>query len=330
MMNKTFLAALAATLLFAGCSRERMANYKRERSESHYQNAMADYSAGRLDDAKKGFIAAVKANPANASARFQLACLLQQEGKDYIGAICAFREYEALEPNSDKASLAKKREAMCLEELTKALKGGGESESAALDKARKALDESRREVGAAKERADKAESRAKTLQEENARLRKMIALVGNEPESTVQNEKDIHAMVSSLDAADARSGEKGDDRVTLPAEVLRLAEEEEAQRLAPIVDGKDVAVASEDGKGNAKKKTLVESLRGAEKNDKPEESKPKIERPETYVVQEGDTLYRIAVRFYGKMSAWSEIRDANKAIISTDGRVRAGQKIVLP
>ena len=216
---------------------------------------------------------------------------------------------------------------MCLDELTKSLKGRGETESAALGKMRKSLDEAKREAQAANERAGKAETRAKTLQEENARLRKMIALVGNEPESTVQNEKDIHAMVSSLDAAEARSGEKNDDRITLPAEVLRLAEEEEAQRLAPNAGGK---AAAEDGKGGEKKRTLVESLRGAEKSDKPEESKPKIERPETYVVQEGDTLYRIAVRFYGKMSAWTEIRDANKAIISTDGRIRVGQKLVLP
>ena len=53
-------------------------------------------------------------------------------------------------------------------------------------------------------------------------------------------------------------------------------------------------------------------------------------RPETYVVQEGDTLYRIALRFYGRISAWAEIRDANKTVISTDGRVRAGQTIKLP
>ena len=52
--------------------------------------------------------------------------------------------------------------------------------------------------------------------------------------------------------------------------------------------------------------------------------------PSTYVVQEGDTLYRIAVRFYGRLSAWKKIRDANKAVISNDGRVRAGDTITLP
>ena len=53
-------------------------------------------------------------------------------------------------------------------------------------------------------------------------------------------------------------------------------------------------------------------------------------RPETYVVQEGDTLYAIAKRFYGRLSAWKEIRDANKAVISADNRLRAGDTIKLP
>ena len=53
-------------------------------------------------------------------------------------------------------------------------------------------------------------------------------------------------------------------------------------------------------------------------------------RPPTYEVQEGDTLYKIAVRFYGSIRAWRMIRDANKTLISTDGRVQAGQTIRLP
>ena len=36
------------------------------------------------------------------------------------------------------------------------------------------------------------------------------------------------------------------------------------------------------------------------------------------------------MKFYGKASAWKLIRDANRAIISTDGRVKTGQKLKLP
>ena len=69
----------------------------------------------------------------------------------------------------------------------------------------------------------------------------------------------------------------------------------------------------------------------APKKPKAEEPKePAVERPAEYVVQEGDTLYKIAMRFYGKRTAWTKIRDANKTVISMDGRVNAGEKIKLP
>ena len=74
------------------------------------------------------------------------------------------------------------------------------------------------------------------------------------------------------------------------------------------------------------KLTEIAAAHRSAKPDEPSHEK----RPEFYVVQEGDTLYRIAVRFYGKMSAWTKIRDANKATVTTDGRIRAGQRLVLP
>jgi nucleoid-associated protein YgaU len=49
-----------------------------------------------------------------------------------------------------------------------------------------------------------------------------------------------------------------------------------------------------------------------------------------YVVQPGDTLMRIADRFYGDNTKWKRIRDANRTQIGPDGRVRAGQNIVIP
>ena len=68
----------------------------------------------------------------------------------------------------------------------------------------------------------------------------------------------------------------------------------------------------------------------AEKKMKAARKAQKDAIPDTYVVQEGDTLYKIATRFYGRTSAWKQIREANKDTISTDGRVRTGMKIRLP
>jgi nucleoid-associated protein YgaU len=67
-----------------------------------------------------------------------------------------------------------------------------------------------------------------------------------------------------------------------------------------------------------------------EKRKVSEKAAPEAQRPATYVIQEGDTLYKIANKFYGRTSAWKQIRDANKALITTDGRVKSGDEIKLP
>jgi nucleoid-associated protein YgaU len=101
-------------------------------------------------------------------------------------------------------------------------------------------------------------------------------------------------------------------------DIAMLKAEEQAERQGK---GSDMLPAQPEGA-----KAARDAAREAAKHEK----KPSDGRPETYVVQDGDTLYRIAQRFYGNIKAWQKIRDANKTIISNDGRVRAGQKIRLP
>ena len=104
--------------------------------------------------------------------------------------------------------------------------------------------------------------------------------------------------------------DEGVDRVKMSDDIKNLLVEEKSERAAP-------------------------PLPAPVKKVKPQSPAPAAApaqeaRPASYVVQEGDTLYKIAVRFYGRRSAWREIRDANKAVISVDGRVKAGASIVLP
>ncbi|NGN95586.1 LysM peptidoglycan-binding domain-containing protein [Nocardioides sp. KC13] len=50
-----------------------------------------------------------------------------------------------------------------------------------------------------------------------------------------------------------------------------------------------------------------------------------------YTVASGDTLGRIAVKFYGNASKWRKIYDANRAVIGRDPDVlRVGQKLTIP
>jgi 5'-nucleotidase len=59
-------------------------------------------------------------------------------------------------------------------------------------------------------------------------------------------------------------------------------------------------------------------------------ARPPTAGPRTYVVQPGDTLYRIAERLYGDAEEWKRIREANAGRIDADGRVRAGQILQVP
>jgi nucleoid-associated protein YgaU len=114
---------------------------------------------------------------------------------------------------------------------------------------------------------------------------------------------------------------EGIDRIKASQDIaaLKLEEKEErelASTILPVQDKDAKAKREAAEKAKAEAAAKVKQAEAA--------------RPKTYVVQEGDTLYKIAIKFYNRTSAWREIQNANKTAISMDGRVKAGQKIVLP
>lgn len=50
----------------------------------------------------------------------------------------------------------------------------------------------------------------------------------------------------------------------------------------------------------------------------------------TYVVQRGDTLFSIARKFYKSSARWKEIRDANKDKIDKPGKLKPGERLIIP
>ena len=50
----------------------------------------------------------------------------------------------------------------------------------------------------------------------------------------------------------------------------------------------------------------------------------------TYVVADGDTLSRIALRFYGSSSRWPDIYDANRSALPSPGALSVGQTLRIP
>lgn len=53
-------------------------------------------------------------------------------------------------------------------------------------------------------------------------------------------------------------------------------------------------------------------------------------RPETYVVQSGDTLSRISIKLYKTPGRWRDIFDANRDVLPNPHSIRVGQELRVP
>ena len=315
---KKVMALMALTILTA-CDPDSRSDLRAEQSDRLYKEAMEDYRSGRMDAAVKGFEKLMVKDPANASARFQFACLLQDVRRDFAAAYCAYREYLLQRPESDKAKLARDRMAMCEKELARELAdryglGGTGAPSEEVENLRKQLKAAEARVAASEKNLAESLKRIRALSDEKDRLQNVVNGVGG----------------GATETAASRPSAK---------EVRELLEEddESAPLTSPAGEFASLVKDEEDGETAQSsllpKQTAAKASEKAEKKDGSSSEKAKAalpDRPKTYVVQEGDTLYGVAKRFYGTLTVWKQIRDANKAVISTDNRLRAGDTIVLP
>jgi len=339
-MSLPVVMLLLASL--TACDRIGGDDFRKERSARLYKTAMEDYRAGRLTQAVEGLKKVCSDDPSNASARFQLACLLQDSAKDYFGAACAYREYLAQRGGSEKGALAKDRLAACERELAQVLASKYRLNDVAEQTARNAaLQEELKTSAARHAKLQKdlatAMQRIAHLVQESERLKSLMKTDEGEAGARATDvtealallqEEDTESKTHATDVSDVQehlkdtseetvsSPKVGDDAATVNA----LLEEETKE--TPLLTHTPAAKEKRDA---ARKVAEEAAARRAAA-----EAAEKAKRPETYVVADGDTLYKIATRFYGRASEWKRIRDANKAIISTDGRVKTGQKLVLP
>ena len=331
------LMALMALMTLTACDYAERADQRKERSDGLYRSAMDDYRAGRLDAALKGFEKTIRRDPANASARFQLACLLQESRRDYVNAYFGYREYLTQAPDSDKAQVARDRLALCEKELAKSLatkhgllgKNGMADELAALQRDLKAA---QKRAATAEKEVEALRNRVASLSAERERLLAVVKGVGTTDATAAVSAKPSVREVKDL----LEEEDESTDRAGRAADIAALKSEEKDELSArPTVDVSALKNEEKDelsaGLSILPVQTADDVAQRKLKDEDKDKRKPvEASRPATYVVQEGDTLYAIAKRFYGRLSAWKEIRDANKAIISADNRLRAGDTIKLP
>lgn len=315
-MMKTMMKMMMLTILtgISACDYAQQRDMRHERKNRQYQVAMDEYRAGHLDAAIVEFAKLLKDEPGNASARFQLACLLQDVKRDFVAAYCHYREYLAQHSDSERAKLAKDRLAMCEREMAKSLaeKYGivsGEVYAQDMDKANLATREAEKKCAELEKSLAESNAKVAALEDDRKRLLKAMRTdTDTEKNTEPPSLKDAKALLDEDD--------EDNDRVKLSTDLkaLRMEGDGELKDAAQGPAGLPVQPKNAKAARDAARKAALR----------------KPDRPSEYVIEDGDTLYKIAERFYGRTSAWIEIRNANKAIISVDGRVKAGDRIVLP
>lgn len=311
----------AAAMMCSGCRQSDVsASERADRASRHYTAAMAELQAGRVDSAIQQFQNVVKEEPANGNAHFQLAALLEDVKKDYLGAIIHYRLYCMIRPDSEKAVVALDRLKGCETRYASDVmtKAGVESRLAKeFETLRAEHEQCGKKLAKAREDLESANRKIAGLQKTIDLKSKML-----ERAESVKDADDIAiAPKKNLRPTDTELLDEGSDA---PARVSS----DEIKKLKAMLDEDErtskqpVAAQKNNGASNAAANNPFMK--------KTEKKEVKRLIPETYTVEDGDTLMRISTKFYGTNRKWREIREANKTVISSDGRVRAGQVIKLP
>ncbi len=350
------LVALLLAMVLAGCDNGMSISEieAKERASRLYTTAMEDLQAGRTDPAIRGFEQVLVQEPRNYLAHFQLATLLQDIKKDYIGAISHYKSYLLFRPTSDKATIASDRMRVCdtllgAEYLRKA---GGKATEKLSDENAKIAGEAkmlREQVKKLEGQLAQAQAQVDRLNEANGRYRRQLAGLGAEAETGSPRK---HLTKNALAELKDMEGERQRRRLR-PTDAELLDDDappEDRSRIAAELKREKEAMArdeAEDGKAKPAQKAAgtvastssMPAVKGKEGQSggafdsfwsKEGQQKKSADRPETYVVQQGDTLSKISRRFYGTPAKWRAIREANKAVIPFDGRVSVGMEIRLP
>jgi LysM repeat protein len=317
-MTIRFLTLLAAGgALLAGCS-PRTASVAeqdaRDRESPLIRRALEFEQVGSLDDAIKAYEEVLLETPKLVSAHFHLALLLQDYRKDYMGAIYHYRQYEHLRPDSEKTALLRDRIRVCQQLLVAQLLSNGD-----LTVSRKQV-ELVGEIDALNKRLSLAEGEKATLKEQRDSLERLLA----------EQRAECDRLRRLLD----KIGPGSSDETPRPRSLLPRLDPAGAALLAPPHAETNPPPPSRSSPSptlpeppKAGVPALINETDPATAHVPPP---PVSSATRTYVVQPGDSVYRIAERVYGDSEQWKRIRDANKDRLGPGNQLRAGQVLVIP
>ncbi len=322
MMKQFSYSALCIALgcaVLCGCERDS------EKVNLKLSDAIAAESTQNYDVAEELYRGSIREVPADALAHLNLALLLHNHRKDYLGALHHYQSYLDLEPMSEKAALVKQhldavvalyRAEVAREDILK--------HQTALTRER---DLARKELLAAKEEIDTLEGSVaekaatiKTLESKVASLERMIDELKSVPVTPMVIENDLEKVKTMADEI-AKPVEVAEEK---PIEEVAAVEHLSIDEIRAMADA---MINEEDGGQEA----VNEATRLATEGLQDEDTILAVPTSgQYYMVRPSDTYISIARTAYGSAARWKEIRDKNRGPTNPDDRLRAGEVIFIP
>ena len=358
----SILFAVCLAVLVAGCGGESdiAKSENNERGSALYRKAFAAEQSGDIKEAIRLFNKVLIEEPHSFSAHFQLATLLQDHAEDYVGAIYHYKQYLYLRPDAEKSTLAQERIRIAEQLLApQILRKVGDSvqgiSQAHLLKENERLNRIITTLEGEKSVLNEGKATAETelarLKGDNERLRQILSKMRVSEEASAPSESLLKRVEAAVQSAEGEKAAKPDSKAlrALRDEASAISEGGgKTETRKPLVDvpstetmlqkvqthlageSEAAAIPPSDKPSDKPDKSVLNSLSLFGKGDKKEKPSKTAGEMRTYVVQPGDTLFRVAEKFYGDSTKWRKIRDANRTRIDPDGRIRAGQIISVP
>lgn len=317
MRRISFFALCAGLMLCVGCREASVAEAERaERADALFAEALAAESRGDSLAAGALYEQVLAKDQSKALAHLNLAIVQHDFQKQYIDAMYHYRQYLTLQPKSEKRVMVEERLAAARTALASQLASemvAAEAQRLLAEKQELEgqLSERGRELSEAHRAVDGKEKEVLELKRELTQLRNLVETMKAAEASAAERSRENVAAARTA-AEEMRAPVEEEDTTAMIA-----AARADAEKMLSLPDGGQTAV-------NEKTRQAVEGVEAEVPLS------PTAVSGKRYLVRPGDTLSKLALEAYGRKAEWAKIRDANRSTVNPDGRLKAGDVILIP
>jgi nucleoid-associated protein YgaU len=324
-LNSVLLTAGCALLVACvGCEKESAADIaRRERADTLRNDARTAEAQGDLVAAEAFYRQLLVVTPSDADVHLSLANLSHDNRKNYLNALYHYQRFLDLQNDSEKAKMVNDRINVARTLYANQVAAdivAREQQALANERneLQAQLSEQQKKIAGLNKQLTDRDGQIEELQGEIKRLNRLIDQL-----------KTIEAETRASHAAQIEQARKelADALEKKPAPANTPTDE----RVKSIMAEADDILNEVDGGVSKQKDTIDEALR--EKAEGATDEIPITATPtagKRYLVRPGDRYAALAREAYGNAAQWRKIRDANRSTTNPDGRLLAGDTILIP